>query len=162
MSDPSIAQIGQLLTTELQSNQFGSPLFADSLALALSIHLLRHYCDLQKPLREDVGGLPASKLQEAIAYINEYLREDLSISAIAEELEMSQYHFSRLFKQSTGSSPYQYIVQQRIERAKYLLKTSPLSVAAITQQVGFSHQNQLAIQFRKFLNTTPSNYRKQI
>ena len=66
-----------------------------------------------------------------IGSINEHLGEDLSIGAIAEELEMSQYHFSRLFKQSTGSSPYQYIVQQRIEQAKYLLRATPLSVAAI-------------------------------
>ncbi len=162
MRDPSITQIGRLLTAELQSNQFGSPLFADSLTIALSIHLLRHYCDLQQPLREDVEGLPPRKLQKASAYINEHLGEDLSISAIAEELEMSQYYFSRLFKQSMGRSPYQYVVQQRIKRAKYLLRTTPLSVAAIAQQVGFSHQNQLAIQFRKLTGTTPSNYRKQI
>lgn len=162
MSDPSIAQIGRLLTTELQSNQFGSPLFADSLTIALSIHLLRNYCDLQQPLREDVGGLTPRKLQSAIAYINEHLGEDLSISAIAQELEMSQYYFSRLFKQSMGKSPYQYIVQQRIERAKYLLRATPLSVAAIAMQAGFSHQNQLTIQFRKLTGTTPSNYRKQL
>ena len=49
------------------------------------------------------------------------------------------YYFSRLFKQSMGVSPYQYIVQQRIERAKYLLRTTSLSVAAIALQVGFSH-----------------------
>ena len=162
MHDPAISQIGRLLTAELQSNLFGSRLLADSLTIALSIHLLRHYSDWQQPLREDAGGLPPRKLQSAIAYIDEHLVADLSISAIAEELEMSQYYFSRLFKQSIGKSPYQYVVQQRIERAKYLLRTTSLSVAAIAKQVGFSHQNQLAIQFRKFTGTTPSNYRKQL
>jgi AraC family transcriptional regulator len=162
MQDPTIAQIGQLLTTELQSNQFRSRLFADSLTIALSVHLLRHYADWQQPLREDIGGLPPRKLQRAIAYINDRLGEDLSIAAISQELEMSQYYFSRLFKQSIGKSPYQYVVQQRIERAKYLLRTTPLSVAAIALQVGFFHQNQLTIQFRKLTGTTPSNYRKQL
>lgn len=162
MQDPSIDQIGRLLTAELESNQFGSRIFVDSLTIALSIHLLRHYSDWQKPLREDGGGLPQRKLQQAIAYIHEHMVEDLSIVAIADELEMSQYYFSRLFKQSIGISPYQYVMQQRIERAKYLLRTTSLSVTAIAERVGFSTQNQLTIQFRKFTATTPSNYRRQL
>lgn len=162
MHDPLIEQIGKSLAAELEINQFGSRLFADSLTIALAIHLLRQYSDLAQPLREDSGGLPQRKLQQAIAYINDRLREDLSIVAIADELEMSQYYFSRLFKQSLGISPYQYVTRQRIEQAKYLLRTTALSVAAIAQQVGFANQNQLTIQFRKFAGTTPSNYRKQL
>jgi AraC family transcriptional regulator len=162
MHDRFIDQIGRSLTAELETNQLNSRLFADSLTIALSIHLLRHYSDLQQPLREDTGGLPQRKLQQAIAYINEHLAEDLSIVVIADELDMSQYYFSRLFKQSMGVSPYQYVMQQRIERAKYLLRTTSLSVAAIAVQVGFSNQNQLTAQFRKFMGTTPSSYRKNL
>ncbi len=162
MHDPFIDQIGRSLIAELETNQPHSRLFADSLTIALSIHLLRHYSDRQQPLREDPNGLPQRKLQQAIEYINENLVEDLTISAIANELEMSQYYFSRLFKQSIGVSPYQYIMQQRIERAKYLLRTTSLSVAAIASQVGFSSQNQLTIQFRKFTGIAPSGYRKQL
>jgi AraC family transcriptional regulator len=160
MQDPLINQIGRSLTAELESDQSGSRLFVESLTIALAVHLLRHYSDWQRPLREDNGGLPQRKLQRAIAYIDEYLTEDLSIAAIANELEMSQYYFSRLFKQSMGIPPYQYVMQQRIERAKHLLRTTTLLVATIAQQVGFFNQNQLTIQFRKFTGTTPSNYRK--
>ncbi|MBF2028721.1 MAG: helix-turn-helix transcriptional regulator [Oscillatoriales cyanobacterium C42_A2020_001] len=162
MHDPLIHQIGRSLTAELETNQLHSRLFVDSLTTALSIHLLRDYSDWQQPLREDTNGLPQRKLQQAIAYINENLVADLTIREIADELEMSQYYFSRLFKQSTGVSPYQYVMQQRIERAKYLLRTTSLSVAAIALQTGFSNQNQLTIQFRKFTGTTPSGYRKQL
>lgn len=162
MHDPLIEQIGKSLTAELETNLFGSQLFADSLTIVLSIHLLRHYSDLLQPLREDSRGLSPRKLQQAIAYINERLREDLSIAAIADELEMSQYYFSRLFKRSVGISPYQYVMSQRIEQAKYLLRTTALAISAIAQQVGFANQNQLTIQFRKFAGTTPSNYRKQL
>lgn len=162
MHDPLIDQVGRSLTAELETNQFQSRLFVDSLTIALSIHLLRQYSDWSQPLREDTNGLPQRKLQQAIEYINENLREDLTISAIANHLEMSQYYFSRLFKQSTGISPYHYVMQRRIERAKHLLRTTSLSVAAIAAQVGFSTQNQLAIQFRKFTGTTPSGYRKHL
>ncbi len=162
MHDPLVEQIGRSLATELETNQFSSRLFADSLANALSIHLLRHYSNWQRPLREDVGGLSQRELKHAIEYINDNLSEDLTVSAIANELEMSQYYFSRLFKQSVGVSPYQYVVQQRIERAKYLLRTTTLSVAAIASQVGFSNQNQFTIQFRRLTGTSPSGYRKQL
>lgn len=162
MHDPFIRQIGRSLITELEIDQPHSRLFVDSLTIALSIHLLRHYSDLQQPLREDANRLPQRKLKQAIAYINEHLTTDLAIAAIADELEMSQYYFSRLFKQSIGVSPYQYVMQQRVDRAKYLLRTTSLSVAEIALQSGFSNQNQLAIQFRKFTGTTPSKYRNQL
>ena len=160
MHDPFIEQIGRSLTAELD-NQLNSRLFADSLTIALSIHLLRHYSDWQQPLREDTGGLPRRKLQQALEYINEYLAADLTITAIADELEMSPSYFSRLFRQSMGVPPYQYVMRQRVERAKYLLRTTSLSVAAIAAQVG-SNQNQLTIQFCKFAGTTPSSYRRNL
>jgi AraC family transcriptional regulator len=160
--DRFIDQIGRSLTAELQNNQLHSKLFVDSLTIALSIHLLRHYANVQQPIREYIGGLSQRKLQQVIEYINEHLATDLTIAAIAQQVEMSPYYFSRLFKQSVGLSPYQYVMQQRIEGAAYLLRTTTLSIAAIAIQVGFSTQNQLTIQFRKFLGTTPSNYRKQL
>jgi AraC family transcriptional regulator len=106
--------------------------------------------------------LSQRSLQQAIAYINEHLAGELSIAEIADEIDMSQYYFSRLFKESTGLSPYQYVISQRIKKAQTLLKTTSLSILEIATQVGFSNQNQLTIQFRKSIGTTPSNYRKQL
>jgi AraC family transcriptional regulator len=162
MKDPLIDRIGRSLSAELEFDAGGSRLFAESLTIALSIHLIRHYSDWQQPLRENIGSLSQRSLQQAIAYINEHLTEQLSIAAIAGEIDMSQYYFSRLFKESIGLSPYQYIIQQRIKRARVLLKTTSLSILEIATQVGFSNQNQLTIQFRKSIGTTPSNYRKQL
>jgi AraC family transcriptional regulator len=160
MQDTFIDRIGQSLTAELAEDRFGSQLLVDSLTIALSIHLLRHYSDWHKPLRDYQGGMPKRKLQQAIAYIHDHLADDLTITAIADELEMSQYYFSRLFKQSIGVSPYRYVMEQRIEAAKQLLKKTPLPISMIADRVGFANQNQLTIQFRNLTGTTPSNYRK--
>jgi AraC family transcriptional regulator len=162
MSDPFIEQIERSLSLEIEANSSRSQLFVESLTTALSIHLLRHYSTWQQPLREANGGLSRRQLQQVIEYINERLNEDLSIAEIASELQISRYYFSRLFKQSVGVSPYQYVMEQRIEAAKQLLRKTVLSIAAIAQQTGFSNQNQLTIQFRKSTGTTPSNYRKQL
>ena len=162
MLDPFIYQIGRSLTAELAADRFGDRLFADSLTIALSIHLLRNYSNFQQPLQIASGGLSPRKLQQAIDYIDAHLTEDLTITAIAQNLELSQYYFSRLFKQSLGVSPYQYIIEQRIDRAKTLLKTTSLSIATISTQVGFASQNQFTVQFRKYVGTTPINYRRQL
>jgi AraC family transcriptional regulator len=162
MQDTFIDHIGKSLTAELTENRFGSQLLVDSLTIALSVHLLRHYSDWHKPLHDYQGGMPKRKMQQAIAYIHAHLAEDLTIAAIADELEMSQYYFSRLFKQSIGVSPYRYVMEQRIEAAKQLLKRTSLSISVIADRVGFANQNQLTIQFRNLVGTTPSNYRKHL
>jgi AraC family transcriptional regulator len=162
MPDPFVEHIGKALIAELNVNLGGSRLLVDSLTTALSIHLLRNYANLRQPLRAVVGGLSPLQLQQVVDFIQVHLAEDLTIGAIAELLEMSPYYFSRLFKQSMGLSPYQYVIQQRVERAALLLRTTALSIAAIATQVGFPNQNQLTIQFRKLMNTTPSHYRKHL
>jgi AraC family transcriptional regulator len=162
MQDTFIDRIGQSLTAELTEDRFGSHLLVDSLTIALSIHLLRHYSDWHKPLRDYQGGMPKRKMQQAIAYIYDHLADDLTIAAIADELEMSRYYFSRLFKRSIGVSPYRYVMEQRIEATKHLLKKTPLPISVIAGRVGFASQNQLTIQFRNLTGTTPSNYRKQL
>jgi AraC family transcriptional regulator len=162
MQDPLIDQIGRSLTAELANHQLHSRLFVDSLKTALLIHLLRNYANLQQPTREYSGGLSRRNLQQTIDFINESLTEDLTVAAIAEQVGMSQYYFARLFKQSMGLSPYQYVMRQRVERAALLLRTTSLSIAEIATQTGFSNQNQLTIQFRKFMGATPSLYRMQL
>ena len=159
MPDPLIDQMGSALMQELTSPDLGGRLFADSLKTALAVHLLRHYSD-RPPLREPSEGLSPRKLQQTMAYIQAHLSQEISLAGMAAELGMSQYYFARLFKQSVGLSPYQSVMRQRSERAALLLRTTSLSVAAIAAQVGFASQTQLALQFRKFIGTTPSRYRR--
>lgn len=161
MFDPFIEQVGRSLTTELEQGQPGCQLFAEALTTMLGVHLLRNYSTYQKALRHDEQGLTKRQLQQAIDYIQAHLREGLTIAAIASQIEMSHYHFTRLFKQSMGLAPYQYVIQQRLQLAQVLLKTTTLTMSAIAHQAGFSNQNQMSIQFRQRLGITPSQYRSQ-
>jgi AraC family transcriptional regulator len=74
---------------------------------------------------------------------------------------MSPYYFSRLFKRSTGLSPHRYILQQRIAWATQLLVEPQLSVAAIAHRVGFTSQAHFTTIFRRWMGSTPRQYRQQ-
>ena len=161
MLDPLIYQIGLSLKAEVESPGLGDRLFVDSLTTALSIHILRSYSSRQQSLREHAGGLSQRKLQQALDYINTYLGEDLSLEAIASTVGMSQYYFARLFKQSMGIAPYQYVIQQRVERAKRLLNQPELSISDIALQCGFANQGHLNLHFKRLVGATPKDFRKK-
>ena len=73
---------------------------------------------------------------------------------------MTTAYFCRFFHKEIGCSPYQYIIQQRVEKAKYLLKRRELSISEIAQQCGFNSHSQLDRHFRKLMGVTPKEYQK--
>lgn len=158
--DPLIYQIGLLLKSELESNGLCSRLYADALLTTLSVNLLRRYSAQKPAVRDFIGGLSKSKLQQAIEYIHAHLTEDLSLRKIAAFLQMSPNYFTSLFKQSTGLSAHQYIIHHRIEKAKRLLTKSDFPLVEVSQQVGFQSQSHFINIFRKQTGITPKIYRE--
>lgn len=142
-----------ILTTfreELESGE-SNHLLIDSLRTALTIHLLRKHNTTQpKPVKES-DGLSKAKLRQMIDYIHEHLAQDLKLDEIAAIAQISPYHFSRLFKQSMGVTLHQYILQRRVEEAKYLLQHSPLKPSEIALKVGFFDQSHLTRYFKRIV-----------
>lgn len=158
-NDPLIYHIGLSLKTALQADPLESRVYAESLGTALAAHLLQYYAAGKHPL-QNTTSLTRTSIQQAVEYINEHLTEDLSLEAIATSIGMSQYHFCRVFKQAMGLTPWQYVVRQRIEEAKRLLAIPQLSIAEISQRLGFSTQGQFANFFRKHVGVSPKQYRQ--
>ncbi|KYC37829.1 AraC family transcriptional regulator [Scytonema hofmannii PCC 7110] len=162
IQDFLIYQICLALKSDLDVHGSGTGFYADSMATALSAHLLRHYSTREHKLREYEDGLPKDKLKQAIEYINEHLtdKEKLSLEKIATKLNISHYYFCRLFKQSTGMAPHQYLIQQRVERAKQLLKHTKRTVTDVAIECGFANQSHFAKHFRQHTGVTPKEFRK--
>jgi AraC family transcriptional regulator len=161
-SDPILEQIGRALLRELQSDYYGCQLYAETFASSMFVHLIRRYSTRKPQIRNYQAGLSRYRLKKAMYFIHAHLGSNLKLSDIAKEINMSQYNFCRLFKKSTGVTPYKYIIQQRVEKAKQLLKDNlELSIADIALECGFTHQSNLNNHFRKLTKMTPSAYRKQ-
>lgn len=157
--DPQLESIGMLLLAELKQENLGGRLYIESLANVLAVHLLRQYAAVTPNLQVYEGGLPQRQLLQVLEYINEHLDCDIKLADLAQLLDMSQFHFSRLFKQSMGIAPYQYLLQQRVERAKQLLKQTDRSIIDVAFLCGFNSHSHLSKQFRQLTGMTPTAYR---
>ncbi|MDJ0594317.1 MAG: AraC family transcriptional regulator [Pleurocapsa sp. MO_226.B13] len=144
---------------EIDNTEFGNRMYIESLANIFAIHLLRNYCAFPAKLKQQQRGLPTYKLKLAINYINDNLDHPIKLNDIAQLLDISQYYFCHLFKESTGVAPYKYIIEQRVQKAKSLLKNSNLHLVDIAYECGFSSQSQMTQHFRKWVGVTPKVYR---
>lgn len=159
-SDRLIYQIGIALRADLELDGGSSSFYADSLATALAAHLLKHYSTRQHSFRSYDDGLSKAKLKQAIEYINDHLYENFLLGELAKEIGMSQYYFCRLFKRSTGVTPHQYLIGQRIERSKQLLRDPERTITEVAEECGFSNPSHFAKYFGKYTGLTPKQFRK--
>lgn len=160
--DPLIYQIGLALMAELKTNGHDSRLYAESMAKALAVHLIRRYASRKHSLQIMPRGLSKSKLQQVIDYINAHLDQDLGLVELAELVQMSPCYFATLFKRSLGISPHQYVIDRRIQKAQQSLTHSEQCLADIAQKVGFSDQTSFTRAFRKKVGVTPKQYRDKL
>jgi RpiB/LacA/LacB family sugar-phosphate isomerase len=109
---------------------------------------------------EVIGGLPPRRLQRVLEHVKENIGKDLSVGEMAEVVGMSQYYFSKLFKMSTGTTPHQYVMRQRIERAQELLRDGNTALVEIATQVGFETQSHFTSVFRRLVGITPKKFRE--
>ncbi|MCU0527732.1 MAG: AraC family transcriptional regulator [Elainella sp. Prado103] len=146
----------------LETYGANSGFLASELAAKLSIHLLQHYSTRKYDLPKYGEGLSRSKLNQALEYINEHLGDtaSLRLDKISDELGMDQNRFSKMFKQSMGISPHQYVLKKQMEWAEQLLKNKELTITAIAELCGFYNQSHFAKHFRRFTGLTPKQFRR--
>jgi AraC family transcriptional regulator len=160
--DEQIQHIALSLLCELQEANVIGRIYADSLAQLLAMQLVRRYSERRKDPHVSRGGMAPGKLRKAIEFMNANLDKEhtVALGAVAEEVHMSYFHFSRAFKQSTGVSPNVYMIEQRIERAKKLLTETDRPIAEIALRVGFASQSHFTTTFRRLAWATPKSFRE--
>ncbi|MBE9109048.1 helix-turn-helix transcriptional regulator [Nodosilinea sp. LEGE 07298] len=160
-ADSFIQSLVLALKAEVVSGGLGSSLLVDNLKTALVIHLLRDYCETQPRLSSIASGLSKAKRNQVKEYVDANLHQDLKLVELAAIAQISPAYFARLFKQSEGISPHQYILQRRVEQAQALLRHSELSLAEIAVRVGFCDQSHLTRCFKRLVGVTPTQFRQR-
>jgi AraC family transcriptional regulator len=158
--DPLIYQMGLTLKTALETKVI-TRLYAETLAAALAAHLLQYYSAQKVVLGDYSGGLSKPTLKRIVQYIHAHLEQDLSLTELATQAQMSCHHFARLFKRATGVSPHQYVIRCRVEQARQLILREELTIAEIAHQLGFANQSHLSRHFKRLVGVSPKQLLKQ-
>lgn len=162
--DPQLRCLVASFLPELEGGGLGGELYVEALASQLAVHLLRHHSSLGRRHAREVdrvvpaGPAPKRSISRALDYLNDNLAGKPSLEGMAEAAGYSPHHFARLFRETTGLPPHQYVIQQRVEKAKGLLVRG-VAVGEVARLVGFSDQGHLARHFRRSTGLTPTDFR---
>lgn len=161
-SDAQITHLCHALWLEAKASYPTGQVYGESLSVALTTLLVQRFGTkhLVQPTAES-GKLTPRCLSRVRDYIEANLEQEISLEDMAQIARLSTYHFARCFKASVGSSPHQYIIARRIERARLLLSTSQLSLAQVAMQSGFSDQSHLTRHMKRLLGVTPATLATQ-
>jgi AraC family transcriptional regulator len=160
-SGPEVIDTLTALRRELLTGGPGGALCAESLANVLVIQLIRRMSNrqgLNRVIRGSGGRLAQQALRAVEEYIHAHLDQTLALADLAAIAHLSEFHFARLFKQTTGLPPHQYVIHQRVARAKQLIAARRLSLAEVAVAVGFSDQSQLTRHFKRLVGVTPRRF----
>src|SRR5262250_2558325 len=132
MVDARLAALMLAVNAERIAGFPSGPLFLDSVEQALAAALVDAYAGRSHSVRTFRGGLGPARLRTVKELVHAKMEHELTLLEMAQSVELSTAHFSRMFRKSTGETPHQFVLRNRIERAKEMLRE--LCAAAIPQR----------------------------
>src|ERR1700677_3394528 len=161
--DCFIAQTMLALDGDLRAGCPYGRFYGESLGTALAAHLVRKYTDVaQDSQTQPCSRLSSAMLSRLLQYIGDNLETNLPLQDLADLMQTNLYSFARSFTQSMGLPPHQYILRERIERAKLLLCDPAMPLSEVALRSGFADQSHLTNTFRRMTNVSPRAYRSAV
>lgn len=134
-------------------------LLTSSLAHEMLSYTLLNQVGLREGLRLK-GGLAAHQRRHLVEFIDQHLDTPISLGQLAGLCALSEYHFARMFRESFGLPPHQYLLACRLSRARQLLRSTSLPLGEIALMCGFSSASHFTHRFRQAMGATPGEYRQ--
>ena len=156
--DPMARQLVEACEKEMSG--LNVRMFTEHLISTLVTHIYRTYTSAAQPIIAK-GGLTPKQTSRALAYVQTHLSETIAVEDLAAEVGLSANYFTETFKKTLGVTPYKYVLNQRVEKAKTLLAENKNSVAKIASMVGFASHKQFSTAFRKVVGVTPAQYQRE-
>lgn len=160
--DPKLFTLLALIAGESAVEDAVSKLYVEQLVDALCVHVLRRHSAFPLVGADHRGGLSPSQVRRVTDYMQDHLAEDVLVQELAELVRLSRFHFCRAFRQATGHTPHQALVNFRIRRARQLLADPAVSITDVALAVGYQTPSSFALAFRSAVGETPTRYRKRL
>lgn len=160
---PAVRDLARSIDAELQRTKVlhQNSRFANALVTVLMGQVLSEVDALSAELPSSSPRLSSGQIAKAAQYIDASLDGEVSLPAVAAHIGLSQFHFSRAFKNATGMGFHQFVVKRRVDRAKELLGTSARLVLDVGADVGFRNHSHFSSIFRRHIGMTPTEYRRR-
>jgi AraC family transcriptional regulator len=159
-ANPRLRALVAAAHAEMVAGFPGGRLFLDSVEQAMAVALVKDYAVRHRPVEIYRGGLGAGRLRRIRELVDAKIEEDLSLDEMAQSVGLSTAHFARMFRKSTGETPHQFVMRQRVERAKAMLRLPEARVLDVAVACGFKTQQHFAQVFRYVCRVSPTEYRQ--
>ncbi len=159
-SDPAVQSLIGLLLDEAKAGGPTGQLYREHLAHAVLLRLISKNAKRRGQTSKE--SLSEHPLRHVLQFLDENACEDISLDTLVTYSGYSRSHFLRVFRASTGMTPYQYHLRKRIEMAKQIMKKKHLQLIDVSTECGFLNQAHFSRVFRKIVGAPPSQYRSLI
>jgi AraC family transcriptional regulator len=159
-ADPRLSAMVAAVHAEMVAGFPSGRLFLDSVEQAMAVTLVNSHAVRHRPVQIYRGGLGSARLRRIKELVHAKMEDDLSLDEMAQSAGLSTAHFARMFRKSTGETPHQFVLRQRLERAKSMLLAPDARVLDVAVACGFKTQQHFAQAFRDLWGITPTEYRQ--
>jgi len=162
VADPVLHRMTEMILPSLDDSARFSQLFLDQYSLLLCTHLMKTYGGGDGPANVYRGGLAPWQRRRAMELLAKHLDGSVRLATLAEECGLSVSHFARSFRKTFGRSAHQFLILQRIEKAKALLSVSMCVLSEAALQSGFADQAAFSRTFKAVVGTSPGQWRRAV
>jgi AraC family transcriptional regulator len=161
-AEPRLSAMVAAAHAEMVAGFPSGRLFLDSVEQAMAVALVNGHAVRHRPVQLYRGGLGSARLRRIRELVHAKMEDDLSLDEMAQSVGLSTAHFARMFRKSTGETPHQFVLRQRLERAKAMLRAPGARVLDVAVACGFKTQQHFAQVFRDLWGVSPTEYRQDL
>ena len=158
VADPILTQYARTFLAELSAEAPNGQLYVETVTIGLVLHLLAHYGVTKPKATAPRAKLNSFQLRATLEFIDAHLADDVPLLALADQAHVSPFHFARLFRQTVGLPPHQFVVRLRIHRAIGFLRRGDMPLAQVAVACGFHDQPHFTRAFRAVTGRTPAQF----
>jgi AraC family transcriptional regulator len=159
-AEPRLSAMVAAVHAEMVAGFPSGRLFLDSIEQAMAVTLVNGHAVRHRPVQIYRGGLGSARLRRIKELVHARMENDLSLDEMAQSVGLSTAHFARMFRKSTGETPHQFVLRQKLERAKRMLRVPDARVLDVALACGFKTQQHFAQAFREVWGVSPTAYRQ--